>query len=40
LLAIDYPPTIADVRAYAYFLSPEILELYVTGLRLAGLPEK
>ena len=39
MLAIDYPPTIAGVREYAHFLAPEVLELYVTGLRLAGLPE-
>jgi adenylate cyclase len=39
LLAIDPTPTIAGFREYAYFLAPEVLELYVTGLRLAGLPE-
>jgi len=39
ILATDYPPTIAGVREYAHFLAPEVLELYVTGLRLAGLPE-
>ena len=39
ILAIDYPPTVAGVREYARFLAPEVLELYVTGLRLAGLPE-
>ena len=40
ILATDYPPTIAGVREYAHFLAPEVLELYVTGLRLAGLPEE
>jgi adenylate cyclase len=40
ILAIDYPPTVAGVREYARFLAPEVLELYVTGLRLAGLPEE
>jgi hypothetical protein len=29
----------AGYRAYANFLAPEILELQVTGLRFAGLPE-
>ena len=39
-LAIDPKQTIAGFRAYAHFYAPELLELYVTGLRLAGLPEK
>ena len=37
--AIDPSLTIAGYRAYAHFMAPEILELYVTGLRPAGLPE-
>jgi tetratricopeptide (TPR) repeat protein len=40
VLAIDPKLTIAGYREYACFLAPEVLELYVTGLRLAGLPEK
>jgi adenylate cyclase len=39
VLTIDPKLTIADYREYARFLAPEVLELYVTGLRLAGLPE-
>jgi len=39
VLAIDPKLTIAGFRAYARFMASEILELYVTGLRLAGLPE-
>jgi tetratricopeptide (TPR) repeat protein len=39
VLAIDPKLTIAGYRAYARFMAPELLELYVTGLRLAGLPE-
>ena len=39
VLAIDPKLTIAGYRAYAHFHAPEVLELYVTGLRLAGLPE-
>ena len=40
LLAIDPKVTIGGYRAYAaQFLAPEVLELQVTGLRLAGLPE-
>jgi adenylate cyclase len=39
VLAIDPELTIAGFREYAHFLAPELLELYVTGLRLAGLPE-
>ena len=39
-LAIDPKMTIADfLRRYAHFQAPEVLKLYVTGLRLAGLPE-
>ena len=40
VLAADPKLTIAGFRAYAQFYAPEVLELYVTGLRLAGLPEK
>jgi tetratricopeptide (TPR) repeat protein len=40
VLAIDPKLTIAGFRAYGHFLAPEVLELYVTGLRLAGLPER
>jgi adenylate cyclase len=40
MLAIDPKLTIAGYREYAHFLAPELLELYVTGLRLAGLPEE
>jgi tetratricopeptide (TPR) repeat protein len=39
VLAIDPKLTIAGFREYAHVLAPEVLELYVTGLRLAGLPE-
>jgi len=39
VLAIDPKLTIAGYREYAHFAAPEVLELYVTGLRLAGLPE-
>jgi TolB-like protein len=40
LLAIDPKVSIAGYRAYAgHFLAPEILELQVTGMRLAGMPE-
>jgi adenylate cyclase len=39
LAAVDPKLTIAGFRAYAHFMAPEVLELYVTGLRLAGLPE-
>jgi TolB-like protein len=40
LLAIDPKVTIAGYRTYAaHFLAPEVLELQVIGLRLAGLPE-
>jgi len=39
LLAIDPRLTIARVRALGVSYAPEYLELYVAGLRLAGLPE-
>jgi adenylate cyclase len=39
VLAIDPKLTIAGFRAFAHFFSPEFLELHVTGLRVAGLPE-
>jgi hypothetical protein len=39
VLAIDHKLTIAAFRSYAHFQAPEVLELYVTGLRLAGLPK-
>jgi len=39
LLSIDPKLTLAGFRAFAHFFSPEVRELYVTGLRLAGLPE-
>ena len=40
LLAIDPKLTIAGFREQAVYLAPEVLELYVDGLRLAGLPER
>jgi TolB-like protein/class 3 adenylate cyclase len=40
VLAIDPKLTIAGYREYAHFSPPEVLELIVTGLRLAGLPEE
>jgi TolB-like protein/class 3 adenylate cyclase len=40
MLAIGPKLTIAGYREYARFLAPEVLELNVTGLRLAGLPEE
>jgi hypothetical protein len=40
VLATDAKLTIAGFREYAHFMAPEVLELYVDGLRLAGLPEK
>jgi adenylate cyclase len=40
LLAIDPKLTIAGYREFAHFGAPEVLELFVTGLRLAGLPER
>jgi adenylate cyclase len=40
VLAIDPELTITGfLRVYAQFAEPEVLELYVAGLRLAGLPE-
>ena len=39
MLTIDPKLTIAGFRDLAHYLAPEVLELYVTGLRLAGLPE-
>jgi adenylate cyclase len=39
LLAIDPKLTIAGLREFGHFAAPEIIELYVAGLRLAGLPE-
>jgi TolB-like protein/class 3 adenylate cyclase/predicted Zn-dependent protease len=40
VLAIAPKLTIASVREYAHFQAPEVLELFVAGLRLAGLPEE
>jgi hypothetical protein len=40
MLAIDPKLTIAGFRDLVDYLAPEVLELYVTGLRRAGLPEK
>jgi adenylate cyclase len=40
MLAIYPEQTIAGFREFARFSPPEVLELVVTGLRLAGLPEK
>jgi tetratricopeptide (TPR) repeat protein len=40
VLAVDPKLTIAGYRVYALFQAPELLELYVTGLRLAGLRER
>jgi TolB-like protein len=40
LLAIDPKLTIAGFRKYAHFQVPEVHEFWVTGLRLAGLPEE
>ena len=40
VLAIDPKLTIAGFREFAHWAAPEALELVVTGLRLAGLPEK
>jgi adenylate cyclase len=39
-LAIDPKLTIAGYREYSHFMAPEVRELFVTGLRLASLPEK
>ena len=40
VLAIDPEQTIAGFRERVHWAAPEVLELYVTGLRLAGLPEE
>jgi tetratricopeptide (TPR) repeat protein len=40
MLAVDPKLTIAGFREYFHFAAPEVLELYATGLRLAGLPEE
>jgi TolB-like protein/class 3 adenylate cyclase len=40
VLIIDPKLTITGYRAYARFMAPEVLELFVTGFRLAGLPEE
>ena len=32
--------TIAGFGEVVHFAAPEVLEIFVTGLRLAGLPEK
>ncbi len=39
VLAIDPKLTIAGFRGSRRYQAPELLELYVTGLRIAGLPE-
>ena len=39
VLAIDPKLTIAGYRQYLHFVPPQVLELFVTGLRLAGLSE-
>jgi TolB-like protein len=39
-LAIDPKLTVAGYRARSHFMAPEVLELFVTGFRLAGLPEE
>jgi tetratricopeptide (TPR) repeat protein len=39
VLAIYPEQTIASLREYFHYLAPEVLELSLTGLRLAGLPE-
>jgi adenylate cyclase len=41
VLAIDPKLTIAGFREFvAHFMAPEVLELFIAGLRLAGLPEE
>jgi TolB-like protein len=40
VLAVQPKLTIAGFREHAHFMAPEVLELYVDGLRLAGLPER
>jgi hypothetical protein len=38
-VAADPKLKIAGFRAFAHFAAPQVLELFVAGLRLAGLPE-
>src|ERR1700730_9505829 len=40
VLATDAKQPIAGFREYAHFMAPEVLELYVAGLRKAGMPEE
>ena len=40
VLAVQPKGTIAGFREHAHFMAPEVLELYVDGLRMAGLPER
>jgi hypothetical protein len=40
VLAIDPKLTITGFREQAHSQATEVLELYVTGLHLAGLPER
>src|SRR5215472_17286083 len=40
VLAVQPNLTIAGFREHAHSMAPEVLELYVDGLRLAGLPER
>jgi len=40
MLAVDPKQTIAGFREFARVFAPEVREIIVTGLRLAGLPEK
>jgi tetratricopeptide (TPR) repeat protein len=40
VLATDAKLTIAGFREYAHFMAPEVLELYVAGLRKTGMPEE
>jgi adenylate cyclase len=40
VLTIDPKLTITGYREYLHFAAPAVIELYATGLRLAGLPEK
>jgi tetratricopeptide (TPR) repeat protein len=40
VLAIDPKLTIAGFSEYAHYEAPEVIELLVIGLRLAGLPEQ
>ena len=39
MLAIDPKLTMAGYRAFSHYLAPQVLELWVTGPRVAGLPE-